>query len=90
MHCTRALANRDARPALVNRALRRAPGSIGLSNLLFLIRYAWRKAFIMAGATVHAAIVLTRILTAVLATILPGAKTVLGTSIILGDRGSYD
>jgi hypothetical protein len=52
-----------------------------------LIRCARRKAFIVTGATVHAAIVLTRILAA----ILSGDKTVLGASIILGDRGrNYD
>jgi len=57
-----------------------------------LIRYAWRKAFIVTGATIHPAIILTRILTAILATILPRAKTVLRASILssvlLGDRGT--
>src|ERR1700694_337288 len=55
---------------------------------IVLVRCAWRKAFILTRATIHPAIVLTRILTAILATILPGAKSVLRASVLLGDRGS--
>jgi hypothetical protein len=44
----------------------------------------------VARATIHSAIVLTRILTAILATILPGDKTVLRASVLLGDQGSKD
>jgi hypothetical protein len=51
---------------------------------IVLVRCAWREAFIVTGATIHPAIVLTRKLT----TILPGAKSVLRASILLGDRGS--
>jgi hypothetical protein len=57
-----------------------------------LVCCARREAFIVTGATVYAAIVLTRILTAVLATVLPGDKTVLGapilSAVLLGERGS--
>ena len=46
----------------------------------------------MTGATVYPAVVLTRVLTTILATILPGAKTVVRASVLptvpLGDRGS--
>jgi hypothetical protein len=51
---------------------------------------AWRKPFIVTRATIHSAIVLTRILTAILATILPRDKTVLRESVFLGDQGSED
>jgi len=48
----------------------------------------------VTGATIHPAVILTRVLTAILATILPGVKTVLLASILssvlLGDRGSQD
>jgi hypothetical protein len=57
-----------------------------------LIRRAWRKAFIVTGATIDPAIILTRILTAILATILPRDKTILWASILssvlLRDRRS--
>jgi hypothetical protein len=43
-------------------------------------------------ATVHAGIVLTRILTAILATVLPRDKTILWapilSAVLLGERGS--
>jgi hypothetical protein len=38
-------------------------------------------------ATIHAADVLTRVLTTILATILPRAKAVLRASVLLGERG---
>jgi hypothetical protein len=41
-------------------------------------------------AAIHSAIVLTRILTAILATVRPGDKTVLRASVLLGDQGSKD
>jgi hypothetical protein len=44
----------------------------------------------VTGATVHAAIVLTRVLTTILATILIGAETVLLASILLCGRRSED
>src|SRR5258707_13457715 len=57
-----------------------------------LVRCAWRKAFIVTGATIHPAIILTRILTAILATVLPRDKTILWppilSSVLLSDRGS--
>jgi hypothetical protein len=52
---------------------------------IVLIGCAWRQAFIVARATVHPAVGLTRVLTAILATILTGAKTVLRTSVLLGE-----
>ena len=44
----------------------------------------------MARAAIYPAIVLTRILTAILATVLPGAKAVLRGSVFLGGQGSWD
>ena len=57
-----------------------------------LVRCAWRKAFIVTGATIHPAIILTRILTAILATVLPRDKTILWapilSAVLLSDRGT--
>src|SRR5258707_11687915 len=52
-----------------------------------LVRCAWRKAFIAAGATIHPAIILTGVLTAILATVLPRDKTAsILPPVLLGDR----